>query len=83
MNCVIQISSLSNGCWYLFRKNLHVFERLRLFVKKKPAFQTADVICLIKTVVVPTTEEVETLQSHAHVYPVNLDNMFCSLQFTC
>ena len=30
-----KFSSHSNGCWYLFGKNLHAFERLRLSVQKK------------------------------------------------
>lgn len=52
-------------------KNPHAFKRLTLSVKKKTAIQTADAICLNKTVVVPTTGEVDTLQAHAHVYPVS------------
>ena len=53
-----------------------MFERLRLSVPKKTAFQTADVLCLIRTVVVPITGEVETLQTHAHVYPVSKVQMW-------
>ena len=70
-----KIFMLSKGWGYLFQKNA--------------AIQTADVICLNETAMVPTTGGVENLQTDVHCTCVsnfqsaNLGNMFCNLQFIC
>ena len=52
-----KIFMLSKGWGYLFKANA--------------AIQTADVICLNETAVVPTTGGFENLQTHIHVDPIS------------